>query len=201
MLTPVSFERPLGHVPEESLILKSQSGDRASFEELIFRFQKEVYAIALKNLGDPDEAKDIEQEAFIQAFQDIKKIKGKSKFSTWLLGIVVKLCQRRRRWWTQRRKHIAISLNEPSDRNGGELVDKIADPGPSSLEEIVHAEAMRKVRNAIRTLDKPSRTAMFLRDVKGMSYDEICHVLGCRIGTVKSRLNRARLRVKNLVEK
>ncbi|MBI1883812.1 MAG: sigma-70 family RNA polymerase sigma factor [Chlamydiae bacterium] len=194
----VSFEA-LSQAQEKSLILKAQKGDRASFEELILRFQEEAYAMALKTLGDPDEARDIVQEAFLQAYQSIRKFRQKARFSTWLIGIVINLCHRQHRKWAQRRKYIVGSLNEPLEEKG-ELIDKIVDPSPTSMEEAVHREAMRKVMRALRTLDRPSRTAMFLRDVKGMSYDEIARTLGCRIGTVKSRLNRARLRVKGLLE-
>lgn len=185
---------------EKNLILQSQRGDASAFEELVLKYQREVFAVALGMLGDYDEAKDVAQDAFIQAYKAIRSFQGRSKFSTWLVSITINLCRHRRRWWAQRKKHIVTSLNEPVETEEGAVLREIADPSPTSLEKAIHSEERQQMINALKALDKTSRTIVVLRDIQGCSYEEIAAVLRCRTGTVKSRLNRARLKLKSLVE-
>jgi RNA polymerase sigma-70 factor (ECF subfamily) len=185
---------------ERILITQSQQGDPTAFEELVIKYQREVFAIALGMLGDYDDAKDVAQDAFVQAYKAIRAFQGKSKFSTWLISITINLCRHRRRWWGQRKKHIAGSLDEPIENEEGSMTRQIADTAPISSEKAIHTEERTQMIKALKALDKTSRTIIVLRDIQDLSYEEIAKVLHCRTGTVKSRLNRARLKLKSLVE-
>ena len=192
-----AVEPPADDAP---LIQRCQDGDTAAFDVLVLRHQRQAFAVAWRLLGDADEAKDVAQEAFVRAWRAIGTFRGDAKFSTWLLTIVTNLCRNRRRWWARRKQLIVASLDDPGESDDAPLADRIADPAPTPADRAVHSELGRQVAAALGRLDQMSRAVVVLRDVEGLPYEEIAGVLDCRVGTVKSRLNRARRRLQTLLQ-
>lgn len=190
-----------GGISDASLVARAKSGDLSAFDQLVLRHQQMVFAVALRMLGDYDDATDVAQDAFVRSFQSLASFRGESKFSTWLVSIVMNLCRNRRRWWARRKKVIAASIDEPIETGEGETFgQQIEDPGPSPAEIAQRSERKQQLVKALQQLDEAHRTVLVLRDIEGFSYEEIAKALRCQIGTVKSRINRARAHLRLLVD-
>lgn len=185
---------------EADLIAQAQSGHLEAFDALVRRHQDVVFAVAMRMLGRHDEAQDIAQDTFVRAFQALRTFRGEAKLSTWLIAITMNLCRNRRRWWARRRRVIAGSLDEPGLLTGEPLAQQVADPRPGPAQRAQAHEWQQSVLQALQGLDEPARSVVILRDVQGYSYEEIAQMVRCRVGTVKSRLNRARLKLRALLD-
>ena len=194
------MEQPTLGEGETWLIQRCQQGEREAFDPLVLRYQGQAFAVALRMLGDYNEAKDVTQEAFVRAYQAIGSFRSEAKFSTWLLTIVTNLCRNRRRWWARRKRYVITSLDDPVETEEGSVAQEIEDPSPTPADEAQRTELKQQLAAALGDLDEDSRAVVVLRDVQGLSYEEIAQVLRCRVGTVKSRLNRARLRLKAMLD-
>jgi RNA polymerase sigma-70 factor (ECF subfamily) len=186
------------------LVGLAQAGDRPAFDRLVLRHQQMVFGMSLRMLGNYAEAQDVAQEAFVHAFRSIHAFRGGAKFSTWLGSITINLCRNRRRWWARHRRESAVSLDEPRARQGeagsvgmGELVP---DPAPSPAEAAGIREQHHALLVCLQKLPAADREVVILRDMHGHSYEEIADLLGCRLGTVKSRLSRARYQLRTLMD-
>ena len=185
---------------EGSLIEQAQGGELAAFDQLVLRHQQEVFAVALRMLGDRDEAQDIAQDVFVRAYRAIGTFRREAKLSTWLISITMNLCRNRRRWWARRKRLIVASLDDSMETDEGTREQEVADPSPSPGRLAEEREQHQHVMDALQTLDDMHRSVIVLRDVQGYSYEEIAQMLGCQVGTVKSRLNRARLQLRALLD-
>jgi len=159
-----------------------------------------VYAVALRMLGNADDAQDIAQDAFVRAYRGIGTFRQEAKLSTWLVSITINLCRNRRRWWARRRRIIVASLDDPRETEEGTLGQEVADPAPGPVEIAQRTELQQRLAGALQMLEEPFRSVIVLRDIQGYSYEEIAQMLHCRVGTVKSRINRARLQLKALLD-
>ena len=185
---------------DATLIQQCRAGDARAFDQLVLRYQDQAFAVALRMLGDYDEATDVAQEAFVRAYQGVASFRSEAKFSTWLLTIVTNLCRNRRRWWAKRKQYVVASLDEPVDTEEGEISRDAADPAADPREEAQAGELRGHLLAALRLLDEAAREIVVLRDVQGLSYEDIAQIMQCEVGTVKSRLNRARLRLRALLD-
>ena len=185
---------------ERRLIERVQSGDRPAFDALVLRHQQQIFAVAMRMLGDRDEAQDVAQDVFVRAYCGIGGFRREAKVSTWLVSITINLCRNRRRWWARRRHLIAASLDDPDSTGEGTLGEAIPDPGPTPARSAEQHEQQRQLLASLQMLNQKDRTVIVLRDIQGHSYEEIAEILGCRLGTVKSRLNRARLQLRALLD-
>ena len=203
-MTPGEVSHSIGDRTSEaddgSLVRRCQQGDLEAFDQLVLRHQRRAFAVALRWLGDYHEAHDVTQDALIQAYRGLGRFRGEAKFSTWLLTIVINCCRNRRRWWARRKRVMAASLDEPVDAEDDSPARQVADPSPSPAADAMSAELKMQVTAALQRLDEQGRTVVVLRDIQGLSYEEIAQVLRCRVGTVKSRLSRARLRLRALMD-
>lgn len=174
---------------EKLLIKKSQSGDVESFELLINSYDKRAYNIAYRIMGNEEDAKDMAQEALLRVFRSIKDFKGQSSFSTWLYRIVTNVCldELRRR---KSEKYVSIDSTIQTDR--GEIHMELCSEKETPESAYERVEQRELIANAIRELNEDYRSVIVLRDIQGFSYEEISNMLGCSLGTVKSRINRAR---------
>jgi RNA polymerase sigma-70 factor (ECF subfamily) len=191
-----------GSSDESALIARARQGDLQAFDALVLRHQQQVFAVALRMLGDHHEAEDIAQDVFVQAFRRLDGFRQDAKLSTWLVSITINQCRNRRRWKMRRKRLIAGSLDAPvsGDVEGRAPIDAAADPAPSPAEAAQQRERERLLLGGLQLLDEPDRTVIILRDLEGYTYEEIARVLGWHLGTVKSRLNRARLRLRTTLE-
>ena len=167
---------------DEELVARSRSGDLDSFNQLITRWERPIYALAYRVIGQEEDARDVVQETFLRAFRGIGAFKGQAKFSSWLYRIALNLC----RDWIRRKRRSPISL-VPEDM---ELEDLAADSGPSeSVEDLVaRRELSSVVETAMAKLPEEQRTAIILKEYHGMTFQEIADLQGVPLSTVKTRL-------------
>ena len=176
---------------DAALVARAQAGDPEAFDALVRKHQQQVYAVAVRMLGDSGEAEDAAQDAFVRAYQALGTFRRDAKLSTWLVAIVMNVCRNRRRWWARRKRVIAGSLDAADPDTEAPHLDA-ADPSPDPSAVAQRQDEARVVLSALQTLSDMDREVIVLRDVQGHSYEEMAEILGCRLGTVKSRINRAR---------
>lgn len=173
-------------------VARAQDGDRTAFDELVLAYQDRIYNLVYRMVNDADEALDLAQESFVKAFQALPRFRRDARFSTWIYRIAVNTCLSRHRRKAVHKHHQPLSLDGPIRTGQGELSP---DPGDTTLEprrESERRETIAAVQATIASLDVEHRTVILLRDMEGYSYEEIQDILGCPIGTVRSRLHRAR---------
>ena len=173
---------------EAALIERCAAGDEQACAELVATHQRMVYSLALNLLGDRDEALDISQEVFLRVFRTISGFRGQSALRTWIYRIVVNQVRNRQRWWRRRRRADEVSLDEHL-KHGVDIDAKQA-VLPDRL--LASKETAMYIWQALDRLPFDQRTALILREVDGLRYEEIAFSLDIAIGTVKSRLTRAR---------
>lgn len=181
---------------EQYLLEKAKAGDVAAFEELVGSYQKKMYNLAYRIVGNPEDAADMVQEALIRIFRSIAKFKEQSSFSTWIYRITTNVCLDELR---RRKNKKEFSLDQEIHGEDGDMKRQIKsdDISPDSAAE---QEELREIVNsAINSLPEDQKVVISLRDIQGLTYSEISQVLDCPEGTVKSRINRARNALKNVL--
>jgi RNA polymerase sigma-70 factor (ECF subfamily) len=173
---------------EAALIERCAAGDEAACAELVATHERMVYNLALHLLGDRDEALDLSQEVFLRVFRTLSGFRGQSALRTWIYRIVINQARNRQRWWRRRHQADQVSLDEHV-RLFGDLESK-ADVSPDRA--LAQKETAARIWQALDRLPFDQRTALVLREIDGLRYDEIAFSLGVAVGTVKSRLTRAR---------
>lgn len=174
---------------DEDLVARSKNGDIKAFEELVCRYERKIYTVAYRMMGNYDDANDLAQEAFLRAFQSIGGFRQESSFLTWLSRIVTNVCRDELR----KRYRISVeSLDQEVCLGDIEIKKQIAasEPGPDEIYEKI--ELQQELQEIMATLSPEFRLALVLRDVQGFTYEEIAEQLECSLGTVKSRISRAR---------
>lgn len=185
---------------EPGLIKLTQEGECGAFDQLVRHHQNMVYAVCMRMLCDAYEAEDVAQDVFVRAYRSIHSFRGESKFSTWLIAIAMNLCRNRRRWWVRRRRAIAGSLDEKIQTQDGAIAYDAEDTSPTPSDEAQSKETQEYILIALQKLSDAERKMIVLRDLQGYSYEEIGEILQVRVGTVKSRLNRARMQLRTLLD-
>lgn len=173
---------------EAALIDRCAAGDEQACAELVAAHQRMVYTLALHLLGDRDEALDVSQEVFLRVFKTLSSFRGQSALRTWIYRIVINQARNRQRWWRRRHRGEQVSLDDHVHQYGD--LEAKAEVLPDRL--LASKETAAKIWQALDRLPFDQRTALVLREVDGLRYDEIAYSLGVAVGTVKSRLTRAR---------
>jgi RNA polymerase sigma-70 factor, ECF subfamily len=183
---------------ERRLIALAQKGDTEAFDLLMRRYERQVYNLAFRMTSNYDDANDVAAEAFVRVFNALKRFRGDAAFSTWLYRIVTNVFLDERK---RRQAHPQVSLEEEYDVDGSPLQRQVEDagPGPDDLAELT--ERRDVMDRAIASLPEFQRQIITMYHVADLSYEEIAEVTGLPIGTVKSRLNRARLALRDVLEK
>jgi RNA polymerase sigma-70 factor (ECF subfamily) len=183
---------------DRRLVDRARTGDVRAFEALVRRYERWVFTVALRMVGDRGDAEDIAQEVFLKAYRGLQGFRGGSRFSTWLYAIASHHCLNHlaSRDFRARR---AEQTGTSADGHGGVLpsaLDRVADasPGPDAVLE--RRELRRAIQDELLQLTEDHRIVLILRDIQGMSYDDIAATLGVQLGTVRSRLHRARMELK-----
>jgi RNA polymerase sigma-70 factor (ECF subfamily) len=183
-------EAPAAEAPETGLIDLCRQGDSRAFARLVTLHERMVYNLAARLLGDPEEAKDLSQEVFLQVYKTIQRFEGRSSLKTWIYRIVVNQCHNRQRWWRRRRKDQARPLEDLTAGEEAQISSTKGEPGP--FEDLARREQARRVQAALDVIAFDHRAVLLLREVEGLSCEEIAAALSLPIGTVKSRLARGR---------
>jgi RNA polymerase sigma-70 factor, ECF subfamily len=174
---------------EAALIQRCAVRDENACAELVAEHQRMVYQLSLNLLGDHNEALDLSQEVFLRVFRTLPGFRGQSTLRTWIYRIVVNQARNRQRFWRRRHRAQQVSLDEHI-RDHGELPAPGASGAPDLL--LGQKQLAERIREALDRLPFDQKTALVLREIDGLSYEEIGFSLGIAVGTVKSRLARAR---------
>jgi RNA polymerase sigma-70 factor (ECF subfamily) len=174
---------------EAALVRRCAAGEEAACVELVEAHQRMVFHLGVHLLGDQDEALDLSQEVFLSVFRTIGRFRGQSALRTWIYRIVVNQARNRQRWWRRRRRGDQVSLEEHVE-HCGEFAAGSDASHPDRL--LSRKELASQIWAALDRLPFDQRTAVVLREIDGLSYEEIAFSLGVAVGTVKSRLTRAR---------
>jgi RNA polymerase sigma-70 factor (ECF subfamily) len=174
---------------EGALIQRCAARDEEACAELVSEHQRMVYQLSLNLLGDHNEALDLSQEVFLRVFRTLHGFRGHSTLRTWIYRIVVNQARNRQRWWRRRHRSQQVSLDEHI-RDHGEL--PTPGNGGSPDRALGQKQLAERIRSALERLPFDQKTALVLREIDGLSYEEIGFSLGIAVGTVKSRLARAR---------
>lgn len=180
---------------EPELVARAKTGDQEAFEQLVLENQNRVYSLALRMLGDPEDAQDAAQEAFFHAWRALPAFKGESSFSTWVYRLASNACIDHLRRRKRRRELEAASLSGEDGERDWEPADHQADPALQTEQRM----AQEAVEDALRALPPHQREILVLRELSGLSYQEIGQALELDLGTVKSRIARARLALKKIL--
>jgi len=167
---------------DEELVARAQGGDIDSFNQLIVRWERPIYALAYRVIGKEEDARDVCQDAFLRAYRALPGFKGQAKFSSWLYRIALNLC---RDWIRHQRRAPVVQLPEDT-----EVTELAAARGPvESIEDLVaRRELSVIVEEAMSELSEEQRTAIILKEYHGMTFQEIADMQGCPLSTVKTRL-------------
>ncbi len=185
-----SEERELERASERALITRCKNGEIGAFDELFTRYEKRVFNCALHICGNYHDASDITQEAFLRVFNSISTFRGDANFLTWVYRIVTNVFLDERK---KSKAHRQTSLDEYIELDESSVARQIVDDAPLPADVVEAGERAQIVQAAIKSLPEYQRIIVTLYHMESLSYDEIAEVLQLPIGTVKSRLNRARL--------
>src|SRR5256885_1859444 len=167
---------------DEELVARSISGDSDSFNELVLRWERPIYALAYRHIGREEDARDVCQETFLRAYRALSGFRGQAKFSSWLYRIALNLC----RDWVRRERRAPV-VQAPEDVD---LLDLAAAREPSeSIEDLVARRSLaQSVERTMALLPEEQRTAIILKEYHGLTFQEIADLVGCPLSTVKTRL-------------
>src|SRR5271157_5783263 len=177
---------------ESAVIAELKAGWVEAYSWLIGEFHQPIYGLIYRIVNDPSDAADTTQEVFLKVFRGMKHFHGESSLKTWIYRIALHEAANRRRWWFRHKaQETQIESIETGEFAGsGEM--RLIDPGESPFEKFAHTEVRAAVELALQQVPEPYRTALILRDLEEMSYEEIAEVLSISLGTVKSRITRGR---------
>ena len=179
-------------IEESAVIAELKAGSEEAYAWLIGEFHQPIYGLIYRIVNDPSDAADTTQEVFLKVFRGMKQFHGESSLKTWIYRIALHEASNRRRWWF---RHKAQETPiDPVEAGETEYVGEtlLVDPGESPFEQFAHAEVRAVVEEALTRVPEPYRTAVILRDLEDMPYEEIAEVLQISLGTVKSRITRGR---------
>ena len=169
------------------LVVRARAEDTEAFEALVRKHQGWVFTLAYRMLGDRADAEEVAQEIFLKAYRGLGRFKGDARFSTWLYRIATNHCLNH---LESRRRRVG------SHTNPGHLVERVSDPAPRPDQVVEQADVRHLVQQALLRLTPEHRGILVLREIQGLSYEEIGELLGLESGTVRSRLHRARMELK-----
>ena len=187
---------------EHLLIRRLQERDERAFEEIVSLYQNRIYNLVWRMLGNREEAEDIAQEVFVTVFKSVDNFRGEAKFSTWLYRIAANHCKNRLKYLGRRNYRTTSELSELTEHELASANPRASTPhidGPDQVLEGLQAE--RLVQEGMRLLDEEHRMLIVLRDMEDLSYQEISSITNLAEGTIKSRLHRARMALKEHLAK
>ena len=189
---------------EASIVAELKAGSEEAFAWLIAQYSQPVYSVVYRLLDDPSDATDTTQEVFIKVFRGIRRFNADSSLKTWIYRIALHEASNQRRWWFRHRgREVSIepNLDDHDEHCSLALKDMLVDDSKSPLDNACNEELGERVELELKSVPEPYRTAVILRDIEGLSYEEIAEVLEISLGTVKSRLMRGRNALRKRLER
>jgi RNA polymerase sigma-70 factor (ECF subfamily) len=182
---------------ESELVTELQSGSEAAFDWLVTHYHAPVFNLILGMLGDPSDAADGTQEVFLKAFKGIRQFRQGSSLKTWLYRIAIREALNHRRWF---KRHLQKNVSIDAEPEDGQARIEIEDLHATPFDQLASREIQAVVQQALAQVPDVFRSAVILRDLEGLSYEEVAEVLECSVGTVKSRILRGRRALKELLD-
>jgi RNA polymerase sigma-70 factor (ECF subfamily) len=177
---------------DQELLERCRAGDETAFDDLVVRHQQRAFNVAFQMLRDHEDATEVAQDAFVRIYRSVSGFRGECEFTTWLHRIVVNLARNKHRWWKRRGRQASVSLDHPMGTADGEVPLQVAANTDAPDAQAVKAEFAELLDRQMHELPRKLREVLVLRNVEDLSYEQIATVLHCSIGTVKSRIARAR---------
>jgi RNA polymerase sigma-70 factor (ECF subfamily) len=182
---------------EAELVHELQAGSETAFDWLVTHYHAPVYNLILGMLGDTSDAADGTQEVFLKAFRGIRRFRQGSSLKTWLYRIAIREALNQKRWF---KRHLQKNVSIDAEPEEGQARPEIADGCGTPFEQLAAHEIQDAVQGALQQVPEAFRSAVILRDLEGLSYEEVAEVLECSVGTVKSRILRGRRALKEILE-
>jgi RNA polymerase sigma-70 factor (ECF subfamily) len=186
---------------EKEVIDSCKTGDEKAFGEVVLAYQRRVYNIAYRMLGNREEAKDLAQEVFLSVFESIKTLREEVKFEPWLIQITVNHCRNRWKYLKRRKYFQSDSLDDPIETEDGEIPKQVCDPSDNPETLLEKKMIQDLIQRGLLQLKEEQRELIVLRDLQGLSYEEIGKLFSLPEGTVKSKIHRARMELKDQLER
>ena len=181
---------------EAELVVELQAGSETAFDWLVTHYHGPVYNLILRMLGDVSDAADGTQEVFLKAFRGIRGFRQGSSLKTWLYRIAIREALNHRRWF---KRHLQKNVSIDAEPEEGYAHLDVEDDGASPFEQLATREIQHAVHSALQQIPEAFRSAVILRDLEGLSYEEVAEVLECNVGTVKSRILRGRRALREIL--
>ncbi|HVF89942.1 MAG TPA: sigma-70 family RNA polymerase sigma factor [Blastocatellia bacterium] len=195
--------KTLEHRQERVLLERLRAEELAAFEEMVAHFERPVYSLCFRILGDAEEARDAAQETFLKVYRGLKGFRGESGLKTWIYRIAINQAMNQQRWWRRRHRDETISLDLSRGDSEITIESSLRGTGASPEQMAISSERERRIMKALGEVKQEYRVALILREIEDLSYEEIAETLAISIGTVKSRIARGReelrRRVKGLI--
>jgi RNA polymerase sigma-70 factor (ECF subfamily) len=184
--------RSLEQTYESRLIAQLRARDINAFEELVAHFERPVYSLCYRLLGDAEEARDAAQETFLKVYRGINSFRGESGLKTWIYRIAINQAMNQQRWWRRRHRDETVSLDLSRNESETTLGNLLPGRDASPEAQAIASQRERRIMDALGDLRQEYRVALILREIEELSYEEIAETLAISIGTVKSRIARGR---------
>ncbi|HKT25410.1 MAG TPA: sigma-70 family RNA polymerase sigma factor [Terriglobales bacterium] len=187
---------------EASIVAELKAGSENAYEWLIAHYHQPVYGLVYRILNDSADAADTTQEVFLKVFRGIKRFNGQASLKTWIYRIALHEASNQRRWWFRHKRRETSMEGAPGEDENQSfgLKETLVDEHESPFDSAAHEEIRSKVEEELAQVPEPFRTTLVLRDIEGLSYEEIAEILQVSLGTVKSRLMRGRFALKKRLE-
>jgi len=185
---------------ESEFIERLKRGEAAAFEEWVAERSGEIYGLLFRLTENSEEARDLTQETFLRAFQSIGRFRGEADLRTWIYRIAINQARNRWRWWRRRRRDSTVSLDATQGKSNQPLIATLVEVSGNPEQQTLAHEREVALRGALQKLGMSYRETVILRDIEGLSYEEIAAALGINVGTVKSRLARGRQELRRRLE-
>ncbi len=189
---------------DTAMVARLRSGEMTAFDDLVMEYQPLVYSLALRILGDAEDARDATQETFLKIYRHFTGFRGEASLKTWICRIAINQARSTERWWRRRYRRETTSLDGPAGSNENDLRhpgEFLISPGATPEDEVLSREREKRLERALAGLKKDFRIAVILRDIEGLSYEDVAYVTGVSVGTVKSRIARGREMLREVLQR
>jgi RNA polymerase sigma-70 factor (ECF subfamily) len=186
--------------PEAGLIARLRARDLGAFEELVAEFERPVFALCLRLLGDAEEARDAAQETFLKVYRGLGGFRGEAGLKTWIYRIAINQAMNQQRWWRRRHRDETISLELTRGQSETTIGNLLPGRAASPEAQAISSERENRIMRALDEIKQEYRIALVLREIEELSYEEIAQALSISIGTVKSRIARGREELRRRVK-
>ncbi len=197
---PLGQNRSRDWDADAASVTRFQAGHEDAFEALVRSREREVYRVALRMLGDPDDAMEASQETFIRVYRSLKDFRNDASFKTWVIGICMNVCRNMLSSTAGKMKRKRSPLARENREDGEEMEPALPDVSPDPASMTLGSELRQALGRALQALSPEHREIIVLRDIQDLDYDQVGLLLNCPVGTVKSRLSRARQALREALE-